>query len=183
MYISKYVMNDHGKNSLSIAALKIIMVPVLLLVFQTKVWSQSEQARVNIYSTSAPVSFAGFMALRTVPPAIKPVLAAPYDIRAIDKKLRTDRRIIISGGVLTGCGLALFGLGLGVMLAPTGDTRGGGDFGVIIVMIPGAAVTAAGIPLLTVGLTERHKWQKRKNELNVQTGLLSNGHVGMTMTF
>lgn len=105
--------------------------------------------------------------------------------------------------MLTGTGIAAFAIGLafswpdkpvvsydsirnpttGVVTVETVSHKSSGKFIPFSMFMLGACLVATGVPCLTVGLTERHKWRKRKNELDVKAGILSNTHVGFAMNF
>lgn len=118
--------------------------------------------------------------------------APVYDMQKIDKNLKLDRNLIISGSVLTGVGLGLFVVG-GIMAIPGKPTTSTGSNGVTeihhsINFLPWAFWAAsfpeivAGVPLLAVGLSERHKWRQRKQQLEMHAGLLGDG-VGVVAAF
>jgi hypothetical protein len=101
-----------------------------------------------------------------------------YDPQKINRNLKLDRRLIISGAVLTGAGGILFGAGLISMFS-----GGSENFLAFGLLMAGAPLIGTGVPLLGVGLAQRHKWRQRKNQIKVQTGILSNAHIGLVMAF
>ena len=106
--------------------------------------------------------------------------AAPqYDIQRINKNLKLDRRLIISGAVLTGAGGIIFGIGLARMFGARTDE----NFLAFALLMTGAPLIGVGVPLLSVGLAQRHKWRQRKNQLNLQTGILRNGGAGVVLNY
>lgn len=111
--------------------------------------------------------------------------APQYDMQKINKNLKLDRRLIISGSVLTGTGVAFMGLGCAFAFQPRPQDghKGMGSFLPFAFWMTGAPMIATGVPLLAVGLTQRHKWRGRKEELDIHAGLLLNGNVGLAMTF
>jgi hypothetical protein len=50
-------------------------------------------------------------------------------------------------------------------------------------LMAGAPLIGVGIPLLAVGLTQRHKWRQRQAQLKLQTGFLPDGHAGLALQF
>ena len=111
--------------------------------------------------------------------------APQYDIEKINKNLKLDRQLIISGSVLTGTGVAMMGAGFAFAFQPRpeGGHKGMGSFLPFAFWMTGSPLIGTGVPLLAVGLTQRHKWQKRKEELEIHAGILSNGQPGLALNF
>jgi hypothetical protein len=114
----------------------------------------------------------------------------PYDIETIHKRLNIDRKLIISGAVLTATGISTEAIGLGLFFIPRRQpvstqpkTGGGGDFAILVLFTPQLTLIGAGVPLLTVGLTQRYKWRMKEKELKIQTGMLPGGNFGLAMKF
>jgi hypothetical protein len=148
---------------------------VLLSFGQTAVFNY------NAKNKQAPVTTVAIPSISTRPAVqiTHPVAVPQYDIQKVNKNLKLDRRLIISGAVLTGTGGIIFGVGLASMFA----TRADENFLAFALLMTGAPLIGTGVPLLGVGLAQRHKWRQRKTQLNIQTGILSNAHLGLVMQY
>ena len=120
---------------------------------------------------------------------LRPVSHKPYDIHTVDKRLKISRRCIIAGSVLTGVGAAVFIAGcvseIVAVSKPADRIQGhiASNYTPISLWISGIPFLATGIPVLAIGVSERHRWQKRREHLQMQAGMLNNGHVGIAMGF
>jgi len=122
---------------------------------------------------------------------LNPKLDRQYDLQTINKKLKTDRRCIIAGAVLTGTGGALLITGFFFMIPSRRTIENSGNahvgktenFAPFIFWFSGFPALVPGIPTLAIGVTQRNKWKKRKDQLKIQGGIMTNGHVGLAMNF
>jgi hypothetical protein len=118
----------------------------------------------------------------------RPLTIIPYDIQEVNKRLRHARGLIIAGSVLTATGSTLFLWGGLYSIRPRGEPTSAhvhNQGSIFTAIFWGAASPEmiAGVPLLGVGLSQRHKWQKIKINMNIQSGIMSNGHVGLAVNF
>jgi hypothetical protein len=52
-----------------------------------------------------------------------------------------------------------------------------------IIWIASTPFFGTGVPLLAIGLVQQKKWRNTKTELTVQSGIMSNGNIGLAMGF
>lgn len=114
-----------------------------------------------------------------------------YNLHTADKKLKTARRCIIAGSVLTAGGVAMMTGGAVYALTPhpAPDLQPGqvqphhGDATAPAIWICSIPLFVSGIPLLTIGLTQRKKWKHIKTDSSIQTGIFNNGQPGIALNF
>jgi hypothetical protein len=157
----------------------------------------------NGRSASAPGVVFPLLNQEPVTPPGKLQIEPQYDLKKINKNLNLDRKLIISGSVSAGAGVCSFLIGVGFFFAvkpnPVPDTlynpvthtytmqqahyhQAGLPVYFSMFML-GTCLVATGVPMLSVGIRQRHIWQKRKDQINIQTGILSNAHLGLAITF
>jgi hypothetical protein len=145
-------------------------------------FGQQSEKPAYIHKTKADRTLPTFTSATNTNPVVRlsySVDAPKFDIQKVNKNLKLDRRLIISGAVLTGVGGIIFGVGLGSMFGARTDE----NFLAFALLMTGAPLIGVGVPLLGVGLAQRHKWRQRKNQLNIQTGILSNTHLGLVLNY
>jgi len=119
-----------------------------------------------------------------VPGVRKPVLAQNYNLQTAEKKLTRSKRLFISGITLTSAFGAAEATGITIIveasrkhnetLASAGTWLA--DDGCFVLLV-------TGITTLSVGVHMRNRWTKIKADLPAHVGLLSNGHMGLTLNF
>ena len=112
---------------------------------------------------------------------------ADHSLKTIDRKLRRSRNYIISGSVLMGVGGAIFLAGTGYAIwqveQPVRPGPKSGNPTAIIIWIMAIPEIALGVPLLSVGVVQQHKWRTIKSEVSIHAGLMNNGNMGLVMNF
>ena len=112
---------------------------------------------------------------------------ADYSLKTIDKKLHQSRNFIIAGAVLTGVGGAIFmagtGYGIWQIEQPVKPGPKSGDPTTVIIWIMAMPEIAIGVPLLSIGAVQQHKWRAIKSQVSIHAGLMNNAHMGLVMNF
>lgn len=120
-----------------------------------------------------------------------PKVPQQYNLNLTYKKLRTARRCIIAGSVLTATGGAMMVAGAiyvfvpkpAVVVQPGGFQPHHADPTAPAIWISSIPLLAPGIPVLAIGLVQRKKWKRIKDDVTVQTGILQTGQIGLAINF
>ena len=112
------------------------------------------------------------------------ILAKDYNVKTAHIKLIRSNKIFISGAVLAPASIPVEIVGLCLVFAEVlGQRTLAWSVTAETLVILAPFLLPTGVVMLVVGSQMERKWKKVQNNLQLTSGILSNGHVGLALNF